>query len=301
MTLPQVTWLRAFEAAARHGSFSAAAEDLALTPAAVSQQIRLLEQHLGVQLFKRLAKGVVLTDIGQAYAQPIRKSFSEMVAATDGLFGATSRTTVRVRASISYAALVLAPGLGAFRARHPEIEVQLTTTVWADRLDDGDIDVDVRYGNGDWDDGTLWHLGAQHAVVVCHRDVAVGLGDSPDLESLCQSQIVQIIGSEVEWVRLLAHAGVDCPPPRPWMKADSSLIALQMILSGAGLAIVMENFARPFIDQGLLVDPLGLRLPVDQSYFLVVSDRAARREDVNAFCRWAADSDSSHRGVTPPV
>ena len=97
MKTPQVTWLRSFEAAARRGSFSAAADDLGLTPAAVSQQIRLLEKHLGAQLFERLPKGVVLTDTGQAYAQPIRKSFSEMQAATEGLFGSRSRKTVKVR------------------------------------------------------------------------------------------------------------------------------------------------------------------------------------------------------------
>lgn len=289
MKLPQVTWLRAFEAAARHSSFSAAAEDLALTPAAVSQQIRLLEQHLGVQLFTRLPKGVALTDVGQAYAQPIRKSFTEMQAATHGLFGAPAARTVKVRASISYAALVLAPEIAGFRAAHPDIEVQLSTAVWSDRMDDDGIDIDIRYGNGDWDDGTLWHLGAEHARVVCHPDFAAAFGDAVTLEDLHGAAVVQIIGSEVEWTRLSAHAGLTLGAPRAWLKADSSLIALQMILSGVGSAIVMEKFAKAFVDQRRLIDPIGIRLPIDQSYFLAVREQAERRDEVRTFCKWVAD------------
>lgn len=293
--LPQVSWLRSFEAAARHGSFSAAADDLALTPAAVSQQIRLLEKYLGVQLFTRLPKGVVLTDMGQAYAQPIRKSFSEMAVATEGLFGSRSRTTIKVRASISYASLVLAPRLNEFRARHPGIDIELSTMIWADRIDDAEIDVDIRYGNGEWDDGTLWHLGNECATVVCSPEFAASLGKGRggggiDIETLYRAPTVQIIGSEVEWARLLDHAGVEMETPEPWMKADSSMIALQMIESGTGSAIIMESFTRSLIERGALVEPLPYRLPINQSYFLVASDRAADRhrvrDEVNAFCRW---------------
>lgn len=85
--LPHVTWLKAFDSAARHNSFAAAASELGLTPAAISQQIRHLEQHLDAQLFRRLPRGVSLTDVGQAYAQTIGKSFEDMALATNGLFG----------------------------------------------------------------------------------------------------------------------------------------------------------------------------------------------------------------------
>lgn len=286
MKIPQVTWLRSFEAAARHGSFSAAADALGLTPAAVSQQIRLLEKHLGAQLFERLPKGVVLTDTGQAYAQPIQKSFSEIQAATEGLFGSKTRQTIRVRSSISYAALVLAPKLGAFRMLHPEIDVQLSTTVWSDRIERDDIDVDVRYGNGEWEDGTIWRLGDERASVVCSPTFAASFGGDLNFETLYRAPIVQITGSEIEWVRMASHHGVEMDPPTAWLKADSSLIAIQMIMSGVGSAIVMEKFAGSFVAQGLLVDPFPLRLPIRQSYFLVVTDKAEKRDDVRAFCRW---------------
>lgn len=288
--LPPITWLKAFDAAARHASFSAAADELALTPAAVSQQIRLLEHYLGVQLFLRQPRGVALTDVGQAYAQPVDKSFSDLRAATAGLFADATDRTVRVRASISYATLVLAPRLAAFRNAHPEIDIQLSTTVWGDRHDDAAVDVDIRYGTGGWDDGTVWHLGDQSAGIVCHPAFAETFGDGLSIEAVYRAPTVHIIGSEAEWSRMAAHLGLDLDPPKSWMKADSSLVALQMVAGGSAFAIVMEIFSKPFVDQGLLVDPFGHSLPLDQSFYLVVAERAARREGVDTFCRWLAGS-----------
>lgn len=127
--LPHVAWLKAFDATARHSSFSATAAGLNLTPAGIRQQIRLLENHLNTHVFERRPRGVVLTDIGQAYAQPIRNSFIDMAAATDGLFGAKTKRTVKVRASISRAALLITPQLDKFHQLHPDIFVRLTTSI----------------------------------------------------------------------------------------------------------------------------------------------------------------------------
>lgn len=286
MRLPHVTWLRTFEAAARHSSFSDAAGELNLTPAAVSQQIRLLEQHLGVQLFKRLPRGVVLTDMGQAYALPVRKSFSEMQNATEGLFAAPRRRKVRVRASISYATLILAPRLAAFRDLHPDIEVHLATAVWSDRMNDEAIDLDIRYGTGDWEERDVWRISREVGAVVCHPDHARAFGESPRIQDVVAAGIVPVLGSEVEWTRLSEHFGLDLPTPHIWMKADSSLLALQAISSGFGAALIHESFARPFLDRGALVSPFEHRLPMREAYFLVARNDARDREEVAAFRDW---------------
>lgn len=285
--LPHVTWLRAFEAAARHSSFSAAAEELALTPAAVSQQIRLLERHLGIQLFRRLSRGVELTDLGQAYAQPIRKSFQDMQAATTGLFKVPRRaTTIRVRASISYAALVLAPALPAFRAANPDIDLQLSTAVWSDRMDDASIDVDIRYGLGDWPEPRIWSLGSERAIVVCHPDYAANLPGGATVEALAAGDVVQVVGSEGEWGRLSASLGLDLPPPVPWIKADSSLIALQTVASGRGAAIINRRFAQSYLDLGLLVAPIAAELAMEQGFYLVAGDAPKKDDQIDRFRLW---------------
>ncbi len=284
--LPHATWLRTFEAAARHSSFSSAAEELNLTPAAVSQQIRLLEKHLGVHLFVRLPRGVSLTDVGQAYAQPIRKSFLEMHNATSGLFGSKKKSVVRVRSSISYAALVLAPQLHKFKALHPEIEVQLSTAVWSDRMDDETIDADIRYGTGDWPEQNIWQLNRETAAVICHPDHLRSVGGAPSVQDIARAEVVKIIGSEIEWARLSDHFDLDLPPVKSWMKADSSLIALQIISAGKGAAILQDSFTKQYLGTGLLISPFEYQLPIRESYFLVVRDGQMVRTEVVSFRKW---------------
>ncbi|MCC5987910.1 MAG: LysR family transcriptional regulator [Pararhodobacter sp.] len=284
--LPHLVWLRAFDAAARHGSFSAAAEELALTPAAVSQQIRLLEQHLNARLFHRLPRGVKLTDLGQAYAHPIRKSFQDMQAATNGLFRAPRRSTLRVRASISYAALVLAPQLGAFRALNPDIDIQLFTAVWSDRMDNPSIDLDIRYGTGDWPEKQIWPLGVERGIVVCHPDHAASFRNGPTIEALAASDVVQVVGSELDWARLSERFDLGLVVPAQSIKADSSLIALQMVAGGQGSALIMRRFAQRYLDQGLLISPFPYELPMDQGFYLVVRDDTKRSDEIERFRAW---------------
>ncbi|MGI3210198.1 LysR substrate-binding domain-containing protein [Roseovarius tibetensis] len=284
--LPHVIWLRAFEAAARHSSFSAAADELALTPAAVSQQVRMLEQHLRVQLFHRLPRGVELTDLGQAYAQPIRKSFRDMQSATDGLFRVPRRKALRVRASISYAALVLAPSLQAFRALNPDIDIQLSTAVWSDRMDDASIDVDIRYGTGDWPETRIWSLGIERATVVCHPDYAASFEGGPTIEALAAADVVQVTGSEADWDRLSARFDLDLPIPAQRIKADSSLIALQMLASGQGSAIIMRRFSQRYLEQGLVISPSRYELPMDQGFYLIAREDTQHSAEIDRFREW---------------
>jgi LysR family transcriptional regulator, glycine cleavage system transcriptional activator len=284
--LPHVTWLRAFDAAARHSSFTAAADELHLTPAAVSQQVRLLEKRLGAELFKRLPKGVALTDVGQAYAQPLRKSFLEMEQATDGLFRGQRKATLRVRSSISFAALVLAPRLKRFRERHPEIEIDLFTTVWSDRMTDAGIDLDIRYGDGDWPERKIWPLQVDDAVVVCHPDHAASLGDDLSIEGLAAAGVVQVVGSETDWGRLSDKYGLNVPVPVHWMKADSSLIALQILASGHGSALISRSFARQYLENGALIAPVPYEIPMLQKFFLVQYDDTKHTPEVEVFRDW---------------
>lgn len=288
MRLPHVTWLRAFEAAARHSSFSDAALELNQTPAAVSQQIRLLEKHLGTPLFQRLPRGVVLTDMGQAYALPIRKAFSEMQSATDGLFTVRRSRRLRIRASISYATLILAPKLRAFRDRHPEIEIALSTAVWSDRMDHETIDVDIRYGAGHWSETGIWRLGDEVATLVCHPDHLASFGPDPNVREVLEAGTVPVLGSEIEWRRLSDRFELDCAEPPVWLTADSSLIALQAVAAGFGTALIHRSFSRPFLERGVLVSPFDHALPIREGYYLVIRDGATERDAIEAFRLWLA-------------
>ncbi|TPJ48421.1 LysR family transcriptional regulator [Mesorhizobium sp. B2-7-1] len=288
MKAPHVTWLRAFEASARHNSFSAAAEELNLTAAAVSQQIRLLEKQLGVRLFDRLPRGVALTDIGQAYALPVRKSFSDLQQATEGLFARLQRRVVRVRASISWAALVLAPRLAEFRELHPEIDLRLSTFVWADRFEMDNSDVDIRWGYGDWADGVAERLVHEHAILVCHPTDALKLGCGQGAPDFSGTRVHQVIGFESEWQRLSEHFNQALPARLMTARYDSSLLAVLAMISGGGAMILLESFARPFLESGQLVAPFSCRLPMNGAHYLVQPEGGSGRLDAQAFCRWAS-------------
>lgn len=283
---PPVSSLRAFDAAARHGSFSAAAEELNLTPAAVSQQIRALETHLGAALFERLARGVKLTERGAAYAQPIRKAFADMQGATDALFGRAARRRVNVRASISCAALVIAPRLAEFQALHPDIDVRLSTFVWADGFADDETDLDVRFGHGEWTDGQVTHLGHESALAVCHPERAAALGPDPRLDALAAGRIIEIAGSEADWAGIGERARVALPPPSHVLRVDSSLVALQMAIQGAGAVIVLESFAREYLRLGLLAAPCEARLPIQPSHFIVRRAGPRASKAAGLFADW---------------
>ena len=295
-SLPHMTWLRAFEAAARHSSFSAAADELGFTAAAVSQQIRLLEKHLDASLFDRLPRGVALTDIGQAYAQPLRKLFADIQRTTDGLFESGQKKLVRARVAISSAALLIAPRLQEFYQLHPETLVQLSTSVWADRFGESGFDVDIRYGHGDWEETNAIHLGHEHAIVVCHPDFAKSFGNELTLSRLTDSLIIQIIGFENDWFRMAEFFGLEMPVPKSLIKVDSSVIALQLIASGKGSAIVLESFARPYIESGQLVAPFKHRLPVQPAHYLIKREGTEGREEVDQFCRWMTSVFQAARG-----
>ncbi|UWP88782.1 LysR substrate-binding domain-containing protein [Aliiroseovarius crassostreae] len=288
-TLPHMIWLRSFEAAARLGSFTNAAQELNLTPAAISQQIRLLEQHLGAPLFTRLPRGVALTDIGHAYAQPIRKSFTDMQEATNGLFARPAKRPLRIRASISFATLVLAPRLGAFQKDHPDIDLQVSTSVWTPAAGKEPVDLEIRYGHGDWAERDIRPLGHRFGILVCTPDLARGLAPSDGFDKLAE-QAIHIIGSETDWGQMATLLGRPYPHTPPIMKVDSSLMALQVLTTGSGAVIVAEDFARDFLDRGHVICPLPHRLPLSRSFYAVAPDHNNTNPDVQTFCGWLLQS-----------
>src|ERR1700739_4808596 len=148
--LPTLTWLRAFEAAPRPSSFTAAAAELRLTSGAISYQIRALEAHLGFALFERLPRGVRLTAMGVAYLPPVRRAFEQLADSTVGLFGGQERGQITVHAPVSLASLWLAPKLPSFVGAFPSIDVRLSSVIWDNPGPDESTDLEIRYGSGHW-------------------------------------------------------------------------------------------------------------------------------------------------------
>jgi LysR family glycine cleavage system transcriptional activator len=294
--LPTLTWLRAFEAAARTSSFTAAATELRLTAGAISYQIRALEAHLGFALFERLPRGVKLTPMGVAYLPPVRKAFEQLADSTLGLFGGSERGQISIHAPVSLASLWLAPKLPSFIAAFPAIDVRLSSVIWDNPVPDEATDLEIRYGSGQWRGYRSELLLNQRIVAVCSPamlDRARSIGAADWLPR----HLIHIMGHENHWqqVRQALHLGEMAERPGP--AVDTTIAALELAANGAGCALAHRIFLDSYLSTGRLVFALEHDFTDDSSYFVVTPERPQRvRREVQQFRDWlltAASADAS--------
>ena len=275
--LPPLNWLRAFEAAARYNNFTTAAKELNLTPAAVSHQVRSLEEHLGIALFERLARSLRLTDKGRAYLPSVRHAFEDLSASTIGLFGAKGKQTINIRCTAAFSVLWLAPRLSDFLDQFPNIDVRLDTAIWTEALEQADIDIDIRFGSGHWSGFNAQKLLHLPSVVVATPETAKLL-NSPLPESkhiLSTVRCTQIVGCEGRWEKILKQHFSDCDL-KVSLTVDTSLIALQLACSGSSLALVQTSYARPYLADGRLTRVLDQEFLYDESHYVLIPDHEGR-------------------------
>jgi LysR family transcriptional regulator, glycine cleavage system transcriptional activator len=278
--LPTLTWLRAFEAAARTSSFTAAAAELNLTSGAISYQIRALEGYLGFALFERLPRGVKLTAMGVAYLPPVRKAFEELADSTVGLFGGSERGQITVHAPVSLAALWLAPKLPAFITAYPAIDVRLSSVIWDNPMPDEATDLEIRYGSGHWRGYRSERLLNQRIVAVC----------SPALlerADLLPRNLIHIMGHENHWLQVRNALQVEDVAARPGPTVDTTMAALELAANGAGCALAHRIFLSAYLATGRLVFALDHDFTDNSSYFVVTPERPQRtRREVQLFHDW---------------
>lgn len=288
--LPHLPWLRSFEAAARNLSFSAAANELHMTPAAVSLQIRSLEQYLGFQLFERLPRGVRLTDMGLAYLPSIRKAFDELSMSTVGLFGSRGDRSITVRSTAAFAVLWLAPRLGDFMATYPNIEVRLFADIWADAMGADQSAIDIRFGDGHWEGFDVELIQTEASIPVCSPAWLERVESGGDMVRLAQDNMIHIMGCEDLWTRWFRAAGVADFTSRKGIQVDTSLTALELAAAGSGFALVLRSLARPYMEAGKVVAAFDGDLPIDQAHYLLLPKSGNRpTPEVLLFRQWLMD------------
>ncbi|WP_428673890.1 LysR substrate-binding domain-containing protein [Roseibium sp.] len=283
--LPPLPWLRAFEAAARLGNFTRAAEELLITPAAVSYQVRQLEKHLGYPLFERAHRELVLTRLGQTYVPTVEKAFSDLSIATVSVFGERNRQPVRFRCLASFGHLWMIPRIRGFQEVYPGIDLQMISASWAETLNPDLFDIDIRFGDGNWSDGVVTFLLNDPIIPVCHPDLALD-PERKDLAALSEAARLDIMGVIDTWESFFRAFG-QAVPPRNGLQVDQTLSALELAALGHGHALVLETLAQPYLDSGRLVRSSQRRLKSRHSYFLVTSGpRQSLSPDAQIFCDW---------------
>lgn len=283
--LPPLTALRVFESAARHLSFTRAAQELNVTQAAVSHQVKALEEWLGLKLFRRLNRSLLLTDAGQAYLPTVREGFERLIEGTDRLRRRDRGGVLTVTAVASFVAKWMVPRLGRFQEKHPEIDVRISTEVRMIDFAREDFDMGIRYGGGAWPGLRVDHLMAEDVFPVCSPGLLAGprpLNEPADLRhhTLLHDEMRE------DWRMWLLAAGVDGVDPARGPGFSQSSTVVQAAIQGLGVALGRSVLVADDLAAGRLVKPFDVSLPSRYGYYAVCSPSAADRPKIAAFRDW---------------
>lgn len=269
-SLPPLAWLRTFEASARLGSFAGAAKELNLTSAAVSQQIRSLEAHLGFALFERLARGIAPTALAISYLPSVRRALDDLALATAGVFGSVGERRLTVRTPVSFGALCLAPAIGAFQSQNPGVRIRLLSSIWSEAVNDDQVDVEIRYGEGRWEGFDIQRLAPPVSI-----PVFAAVPDMPsDPVEILKGQVtkgpIHILGCENLWTQFARQSGWDDDTVNGGMFVDNSVIALELAAAGRGPAMISRELALQHLAAGRVTSLPNAELKHDQAHYLLL-------------------------------
>ena len=291
--LPPLNSLRAFEAAARHLSFTKAAEELHVTPAAVSQQIKLLEEHCGTKLFRRLTRALMLTDAGQAALPPLREGFDKMMEAVGSMRAHDRSGILTVSVPPSFGAKWLVQRLDRLNAAHPEYDVRIEATDALADFSDTGVDIALRYGRGSYPGLRSELLMSEVAFPVCSPALLDGehpLREPSDLRhhTLLHVQWKMEHEAAPNWRMWLRAAGVDDVDVTRGPRFTIEGMTVQAAIEGQGVALASGSLVSDDMKAGRLVRPFGPTIceATAFSYFLVYPEATADSPKVNAFRDW---------------
>jgi len=290
--LPPLNPLKAFEATGRHLSVSKAARELFVTPAAVSRQIKALEEFLGVQLFNRLPGGLDLTVAGVRYLSDITPMFSSLREATNAVMGGGFRRHVlKIRSPATFAVRWLIPRLASFHQANPDIDVQLSTSPAPLNFDREDIDAGVQLGDGNWPKVAVRRLVPNELIPVMAPRAGQGMKRLRNPVSLARETLLHSMARLDDWHLWLQAAGQAGINGYRGMKYETSLLAYQAAAEGHGVAIAQKALVERELREGTLVAPFDFVLDRDSKtyYFAWPNDRPESRA-LDAFTHWLADA-----------
>jgi LysR family glycine cleavage system transcriptional activator len=289
-SLPPLNALRAFEAAARHLSFTDAADELAVTQAAISHQIRGLEDRMGLKLFVRRNREILLSEAGQAYLPGVRQAFDLLHDATERLLKTDASGPLTVTTTASFATKWLVPRLGSFQQQHPDIDVRISTNTTLVDFSRDDVDMGIRYGRGQWPGVAAERLVAEDIFPVCSPSLLKGPKALRRPTDLKGHTLLHVSTWRDDWQIWLTAAGVKSVDPTRGLKFDFALAALQGAIDGLGVALGRGPLVEADMKAGRLVAPFDVKLSSDSAYYVVAPAERMRRPKIKAFVTWLRDT-----------
>jgi len=299
--LPPLNALRAFETAARHMNFTRAAEELSVTPGAVSQQIQNLEDYVGAALFKRTSRGLLLTDAAQTALPALREAFDRLQEASELLTASVDGRRVTVSAAPSFAAKWLVPRLGRFESDHPEVDVWLSAGMELVDFNAGEVDLAIRYGSGHYAGLEVTRLMSETVIPVA-SPALLAARPLDRLEDLAQHTLLHDGSPDADescpdWTMWLAARGVRDVDGTRGPRFNQSSLVIEAAMNGRGIALAKRALAQADLDAGRLVTTLDIATAVDFSYYVVHPKAKGRLPQVKAFVGWLKAEAEAHEAT----
>lgn len=282
--LPPLRALVAFEAVARLGSIGAAARELHVTQAAVSQQLKSLEAFLDTQLFERSQKGVTLTSQAQQYQPIVSGSLAHLKLQTQALFGRKESDVLSLRVNHTLCHNWLLPKLADFYQKYPFIRLDIQLVDWPSTTPCQKVDIELTNGKVDSESTCSEQLFQEHWLLVCSPSFKRQHRAQLEVKNFAQLPAVQVKGYQENWLQWLSHSQFDVTLPKIQLEVSNSLHALEAARLGVGVLLVRSLAVSELLKNQELVLAVDASMPADSGHFLIT--KPIRSAKVNFFCDW---------------
>ena len=279
--LPPLRALTAFEAAARLGSFRMAAGELGITRSAVSHQVKLLEQRLDIQLFRRDARRAELTQAGQTYFPAVREAFDQIEAQTRALRPTNTDHELNIQVYVTVALKWLIPRLYDFERKFPDMKIRLSTSYFDWDFDERNVDVGLILARNKLPGHYYRPLFKSYLVPVCSPDLKI-----KTLDDLKNHKLIDVFTAEEDWQLWLDGAGVTGVKSANRLSVDSYILAQEAAIEGRGLAMTIGPYAAEDIKLGRLVQPFKLRVPHKHNWYFACQQTQRSKSKIRRFEEW---------------
>ena len=283
--LPPLNTLKAFEAAARHESFTRAAEELCVTQGAVSQQVKALEAGLGIKLFNRERQRLIITEAGRDYLTVVRDALDRIAVGTERLLQRQNAGVLTVSTSPDFAAKWLVHRLGHFAEAHPEIDLRVSATLHHVDFAREEVDLAVRHGDGNWPGLDPVQLSAEQLFAVCSPKLLSGRRKLGKPADILKFPLIHL-DNRADWKKWLRAVGVDEAEVTHGPVLNRASMVIDAAINGQGVALARTTLAAWDLINGRLVRPFPDSLPLSKTYWIICPKATSNLPKIVTFRNW---------------
>jgi LysR family transcriptional regulator, glycine cleavage system transcriptional activator len=283
--LPALNHLKAFEAAARHESFTRAAEELCVTQGAVSQQVKALEEGLGLKLFHRERQRLIITEAGRDYLLVVRDALDRIAVGTEQLLQRQNAGVITVSTSPDFAAKWLVHRLGHFAEAHSGIDLRVSATLHHVDFAREEVDLAVRHGDGNWPDLEADQLSAEQLFAVCSPKLLSGRRRLSKPADILKFPLIHL-DSRADWTRWLRAVDVDDAAAAHGTVLNRASMVIDAAINGQGVALARTTLAAWDLINGRLVRPFPDSLPLSKTYWIICPKATSNVPKIVTFRSW---------------